>query len=88
VATARHVITHDGRPVQFATLEDEDGLAEVTLFSGECPQVPYLTMGPYVAAGVVEEQHGVCTLAAKSFERVVELPPGPSAWEAMTPLRE
>jgi DNA-directed DNA polymerase III PolC len=69
VATARHVIIHDGRPVQFVTLEDEDGLAEVTLFSGECPQVPYLTMGPYVAAGVVEEQHGVYTLTARSFER-------------------
>jgi DNA-directed DNA polymerase III PolC len=71
VATARHVITHDGRPVQFVTLEDEDGLAEVTLFSGECPQIPYLTMGPYVAAGVVEEQHGVYTLTARSFERLV-----------------
>jgi DNA-directed DNA polymerase III PolC len=69
VATARHVITHDGRPVQFVTLEDEDGLAEVTLFSGQCPQIPYLTMGPYVAGGVVEEQRGVYALTAKSFER-------------------
>jgi hypothetical protein len=38
--------------------------------------VPYLTMGPYVAAGVVEEQHGVYTLTAKSFERLVCLADG------------
>ena len=69
VATARHVFTEDGRPLQFVTLEDEYGLAEVTLFPGTCPQVPYLTMGPYVATGVVEEQHRVFTLTARSFER-------------------
>ena len=51
------------------TLEDEHGLAEVTLFPGTCPQVPYLTMGPYTATGTVEEQCGVFTLNARSFER-------------------
>ena len=69
VATARHVVTEDGRPLQFVTLEDEHGLVEVTLFPGTCPQVPYLTMGPYVATGAVEEQCGVFTLTARSFER-------------------
>jgi DNA-directed DNA polymerase III PolC len=69
VATTRHVFTTDGRPMQFITLEDEDGFAEVTLFPGTCPQVPYLTIGPYVATGVVEEQYGVFTLTARRFQR-------------------
>jgi DNA-directed DNA polymerase III PolC len=75
VATYRHVFTHDGRPLQFITLEDEAGLAEVTLFPGECPQVPYLTMGPWLATGAVEDQHGVVTLTARSFERLGSLAP-------------
>jgi DNA-directed DNA polymerase III PolC len=70
VATARNVVTEDGRPLQFVTLEDEVGLSEVTLFDGTCPQVPYLTIGPYVAAGVVEERHGAVTLTAREFRRV------------------
>ncbi len=69
VATARQAHMQDGRPVQFVTLEDEYGLVEVTLFPGECPAVPHLTMGPYTATGVVEEQHGVYTVTARRFER-------------------
>jgi DNA polymerase III alpha subunit len=76
VATARNVFTADGRPLQFVTLEDEHGLAEVTLFPGTCPQVPYLTAGPYVAAGQVEEQLGVYTLTARTFERLTRSEPG------------
>jgi hypothetical protein len=38
------------------------------LFPGS-PQVPYLTIGPYLAAGVVEDQYGVFTLTAHSFAR-------------------
>ena len=55
--------------MQFVSLEDEYGLVEVTLFPGECPAVPYLTMGPYTATGVVEEQYGVFTITARRFER-------------------
>jgi hypothetical protein len=55
--------------MQFVTLEDEWGLVEVTLFPGTCPAAPYLTLGPYLAAGVVEEQYGVLTVTARSFER-------------------
>ena len=69
VATARHTHTEDGRPLQFVTLEDEHGLVEVTLFPGTCPQVAYLTMGPYLAGGVVDDQYGVLTVTARSFER-------------------
>ena len=61
--------TEDGRPLQFVTLEDEHGLVEVTLFPGTCPQVAYLTMGPYLAGGVVDDQYGVLTVTARSFER-------------------
>jgi DNA polymerase III alpha subunit len=72
VATARNVYTEDGRPIQFVTLEDEHGLAEVTLFGGTCEQVPYLTMGPYVAMGTVEERYGAHTITARRFERLGE----------------
>ncbi len=70
VATARHTLTAKGRPMQFVTLEDEWGLIEVTLFSGTCALAPYLTVGPYVAEGTVEEQYGVLTVNAGRFERV------------------
>jgi DNA polymerase III subunit alpha len=69
VAAARRVHTKDGRLVQFITLEDEQGLTETTLFPDECPAVPYLTMGPYTATGVIEEQYGVYTLTVQSFGR-------------------
>jgi len=74
VATARLAHMRDGRPVQFVTLEDEDGLAEVTLFPGEHPPVPHLTMGPYTATGLVEEQYGVYTIRARGFERSAASP--------------
>jgi DNA-directed DNA polymerase III PolC len=67
VAAARHTPTADGRTMQFVTLEDEWGLIEVTLFPGICPPVAYLTLGPYLATGVVEEQYGVLTVTARRF---------------------
>jgi DNA polymerase III alpha subunit len=67
VATARHTPTADGRTMQFVTLEDEWGLIEVTLFPGICPPIAYLTLGPYLATGVVEEQYGVRTVTARRF---------------------
>jgi DNA-directed DNA polymerase III PolC len=70
VATARHTPTSDGRPMQFVTLEDEWGLIEVTLFPGTCPLAPYLALGPYLAGGRVEEQYGVLTVTANSFQRL------------------
>jgi DNA polymerase III alpha subunit len=80
VATARHTSTTDGRPLQFVSLEDEHGLSEVTLFPGTCPQAPYLTLGPYTATGMVEDQYGVITLTARSFELSSSpAPAGPSA---------
>jgi DNA-directed DNA polymerase III PolC len=68
-ATARHTRTAQGRPMQFITLEDEWGFLEVVIFPGACPPVPYLTLGPYVVAGTVEEHHGVLAVRARSFQR-------------------
>ncbi len=70
VATGRHTFTHDGRPLQFLSLEDDHGLIEVSLFPGTCEQVPYLTIGPHEATGTVEEQYGVFTLTVRSLERI------------------
>jgi len=70
VATARHTPTSDGRDMQFVTLEDEWGLIEVTLFPGTCSPVAYLTLGPYLVTGRVEEQYGVLTVTAERFERL------------------
>ncbi|MFL5240930.1 MAG: DNA polymerase III subunit alpha [Gemmataceae bacterium] len=70
VATARNTNTDAGKPMQFITLEDEHGLVDVTLFPGSCPLIPYLTAGPYIATGVVEEQYGVLSVTASKFELV------------------
>jgi DNA-directed DNA polymerase III PolC len=67
VATHRHTFTEDGRPMQFITLEDEDGLTDVTIFPGTCAPVPHLGLGPYVAAGIVEDSYGVRTVTAHHF---------------------
>jgi DNA polymerase III alpha subunit len=68
VATGRTAYNANDQPIQFVTLQDAHGLAEVTLFVGQCVQVPYLRLGPYTATGVVEEQYGVFTLTARTFE--------------------
>jgi DNA-directed DNA polymerase III PolC len=70
VATARTTNTNAGQPMQFITLEDEHGLVDVTLFPGSCPLIPYLTAGPYVATGIIEEQYGVLSVTASRFELV------------------
>jgi DNA-directed DNA polymerase III PolC len=71
VAASRDTTMIDGRLMQFVTLEDEWGLIEVTLFPGECPPVPYLCLGPYLARGMVEEQYGVMTITAQSFHKAM-----------------
>jgi DNA-directed DNA polymerase III PolC len=70
VATGRFAHTEKGLEMQFITLEDEWGLMEVTVFPGTCKLITHLTLGPYVATGVVEEQFGVFTITAESFELV------------------
>jgi DNA polymerase III alpha subunit len=75
VATARTAEMEDGRTMQFITLEDESGLTDVTLFPGTCQPVSRLTLGPYGATGIVEEQYDVITLTAERFELLREGPP-------------
>ena len=55
--------------MQFVTLEDEWGLIEATLFPGTCPPVAYLTLGPYIVTGIVEEQYGVLGVTAQRFQK-------------------
>ena len=64
VATARRTTTESGKPMQFISLEDETGLADVVLFPGNCNPIAHLSLGPYVVQGIVEEHHGVAVLAA------------------------
>jgi len=64
VATARRTMTESGKPMQFISLEDETGLADVVLFPGKCNPIAHLSIGPYVVQGIVEEHHGVAVLAA------------------------
>jgi len=70
VATARHTPTKRGENMQFVTLEDAEGLFEVTLFPGTCPPVAYLSIGPYLVEGTVEDQYGVITITALRIERL------------------
>ena len=56
--------------MQFITLQDEWGLMEVTIFPGTCPLMTHLTLGPYVASGVVDEQFGVFTITAERLEEI------------------
>jgi DNA-directed DNA polymerase III PolC len=69
VATGRFAHTEKGLEMQFITLEDEWGLMEVTIFPGTCRLLTHLTLGPYVATGVVDEQFGVFTLTAETLEK-------------------
>jgi DNA-directed DNA polymerase III PolC len=70
VATGRYTQTVHGSDMQFVTLEDEWGIMEITLFPGTCPLVNHLELGPYLVNGVVEDQLGVITVTARSFERL------------------
>lgn len=79
VATARHAPTVHGDNMQFVSLEDETGLIDLTLFPRVCPPLAYLTLGPYVATGRVEEQYGVVTVTAQRFEHWTQVGHGGKA---------
>lgn len=68
VAAARYTYTDAGKPMQFVSLEDECGLVDLILFPGSCPLMPYLSAGPYVAEGPVEEHYGVLSVSAQRFD--------------------
>ena len=66
-ATAKRHPAGSGEQVQFVTLEDEHGLFEVLVTEGEA----CVGIGPWVAEGVVEEQHGVLVLKADRLARAL-----------------
>ena len=70
VATARRLLTDQNQPMQFVTLEDEEGLVEVTLFPDVSSRVPSLCLGPYLVEGPVEDQYDMVTVTAARFELI------------------
>ena len=86
VAAGRFVYTGKGLQAQFITLEDEWGLMETTIFPRTCRLVRGLTPGPYVAAGVVEEQFGVFSLTAERFTPVATPQGVPTRARTTAPL--
>ena len=64
----RHTRTQNGRLMSFLTLDDEDGLFEVTVF----PQARRAVVksldkyGPYLVTGRIEEQYDSITVSAES----------------------
>ncbi len=77
VAARRTVPTREGRTMAFVTLEDESGMIECTLFppSYERHRAVVRDLGPYLAEGRIEEQHGAPSL---NVERITRLAPPPS----------
>ena len=67
-ATGRDTLTAQGRPMQFVTLVDRSGEADVSLFPGMCAPVAHMHLGPWLATGVVESQYDAITLTAHSFQ--------------------
>lgn len=65
-ATGRDTHTGRGDPMQFITLVDRTGEADISLFPGSCPPIKHLHLGPWLATGVVESQYDAITLTAHS----------------------
>jgi DNA polymerase-3 subunit alpha/error-prone DNA polymerase len=71
LAATRKVRTSQGRTMQFITLEDEEGLLEGTLFPRDYQaySARILTLGPYIAQGKVEVDHGAVNLSVSRVEK-------------------
>lgn len=65
-ATGRDTRTIRGEPMQFVTLVDRSGEADVSLFPGTCAPVRHWHLGPWLATGVVENQYDAITLTARA----------------------
>lgn len=66
LVTRRRAPTKNGDMMEFATLEDETDIFEVTLFPDAYRRYGGLfrSAGPFLVKGKVESQHGACTLTA------------------------
>lgn len=65
-ATGRDTHTTHGKAMQFVTLVDRSGEADISLFPGTCPPVRHWHLGPWLATGIVENQYDSITLTAQS----------------------
>jgi len=63
----RRTPTKSNKIMEFLTLEDEEGIFEVTLFPREYQKYGHLiqSVGPYIVEGKVESQFGAVTITAK-----------------------
>jgi DNA polymerase III alpha subunit len=66
LVTRRRAPTKNGGMMEFATLEDETDIFEVTLFPDAYRRYGRLfrSAGPFLVKGKVENQHGACTVTA------------------------
>jgi len=66
----------DGRPMSFLTLEDRTDLIEGVLFPDAYRRFGALLheFGPFMAAGKVQREQGVCTLAIERLDRISQVP--------------
>jgi len=66
LVTRRRAPTRNGEMMEFATLEDETDIFEVTLFPDACRRYGGLvrSAGPFLVKGKVENRHGACTVTA------------------------
>ena len=71
----RKTPTKSNKIMEFLTLEDEEGIFEVTLFPREYQRYGHRirSVGPYIVEGKVESQSGAVTLTAKKVSLLDEV---------------
>lgn len=75
--TRKRLWTRKDEPMVFVTFEDTHGLYETVMFPREYRRfAPMITSaGPFLATGIVTEDHGALTVTIKSL-RLLKAPPG------------
>jgi DNA polymerase-3 subunit alpha/error-prone DNA polymerase len=70
--TGKVVSTREGEPMEFLTFEDESGTLEATFFPETYRRYWHLlhSPGPFVLAGLVEEDFGAVTLTVERLEKL------------------
>ena len=76
LVTTRRVSTSKGEMMLFAMMEDEFGTVETTLFPRIYRKYGHLfaTHGPYLVAGVVDDDHGSVTVTVRDVGLLKESP--------------
>jgi DNA polymerase III alpha subunit len=68
ICASRQTHTAQGKPMQFLSLVDESGMADLTLMPGGADPVIHPHLGPWLASGEVEQRYDVITLAVSAIE--------------------